>query len=180
MVGKIPFAGVKTEFEPIPPGAYESLLKDYKLGKVKSGANEGADKIDLQFMVTEEGDWHNRRLYRTCTFTADSLWAFKRTMSALGADVDWEDPEGIDPEVVAKSVLMQPCVVKTSLRDYEDEKDLDENGKPKIKQQNNVDDVVPTEARRLADAEAARVPVVEQEPVAAFSNDEPVGGRKKS
>lgn len=186
MVGKISFVGVKTEFEPIPPGAYESIFKDYKFGKVKSGANVGADSVGLQFSVTEE-DWKNRRLFRNCTFTADSLWAFKRTMAALGADVDWEDPEGIDPEAIAKSVLLAPCIVKVSIQDYEDPNDIDpETGKGRIKQQNRVDDVVPTEARRLQQQEDARANVAangeaptEEAVAAEFSNTEPVGGRKR-
>lgn len=151
MVGKIPFAGVKTEFEPIPTGTYDAVFKDYKFGKTKGGANPGTDKVDLQFAVTEEGEFLNHRAFRTCTFTPESLWAFKRVMVALGADVDWEDPEGIDPDAVCRSVMDAPCIIKITLdpEGYEDPKTGEKRPSSRL------DDVLPTEQRRL-EAEEAR------------------------
>jgi hypothetical protein len=158
MVGKISFVGVKTEFEPTPAGAYESKFIDFKFGKTKPEArNPNVDKVDLQFACTEENEWKNRRWFRTCTFTADSLWAFKRTMAALGADVDWEDPEGVDPEAICRSVHNNPCIVKVGLQEYVDENDIDpDTGKGKVKQRNQVDDIVPTEGMRARMLEEAR------------------------
>lgn len=149
MVGKISFVGVKTEFEPVPSGVYESVFSSYKFGKTKE---KQEDKVDLQFSVDEEGDWHNRKTFRTCTFNADSLWAFKRTMIALGADVNWEDPEGIDPEAICRSVFKNKCIVKVFL-DPEGFTDPVTGAK---RPSNRVDDVLPTDAMKLQIAEAAQ------------------------
>ena len=151
-MAKINFQGVKTEFEPVPGGIYESKFHDYKFGLVKTGANQGQRSVNLQFAITEEGVWKNRRLFRFCTFTQESLWAFKRTMSALGAEVDWEDPEGIDDEEVCKSVKGAPCILVVSIRENEVEDPV--THEIKMVPQNNVDDVKPTEVTRLRQAEA--------------------------
>lgn len=147
MVGKISFAGVKTEFEPVPSGIYESKFSSYKFGKTKE---KQEDKVDLQFAITEENEWRNRRIFRTCTFNADSLWAFKRTMTNLGAEVDWEDSEGVDPEAICRSVLNNPCLVKVYL-DPEGYTDPVTGAK---RASNRVDDIVPTDAMKLKMAEA--------------------------
>lgn len=153
MVGKINFVGVKTEFEPIPNGAYESEFKDYKFGKVATGKNQGADKVDLQYAVTEEGDYKNRRLFRTCTFTQESLYNFKKAMVVLGSEVDWDSPDGLDVEAICREVRGRKCIVKVSIRDYEDPK-TGEN-----RPQNQIDGFEPTEAYRaeLAEARAQQV-----------------------
>jgi hypothetical protein len=172
MAGKISFAGVKTEFEPTPAGIYESKFVDYKLGKTTGGKTPGADQISLQFSVTEENEWKNRRFFRNCVLNADSLWAFKASMAALGADVDWEDPEGVDPEEVAKSVLNAPCLVKVSIREWvPNQNDIDPTtGEPRVKPQNQIDSITPTEVTRMR----------MQEQAASFSADDsaPAKARK--
>jgi hypothetical protein len=162
MAGKISFVGVKSEIEPIPSGAYESEFVSYKVGTVKPGsANAGQMGINLQFAVSEDGDYKNHRLFRYCVMTPDSLWAFKRTMSALGADVDWEDPEGVDPEEIAKSVLHKRVIVKVLYDPEGFEDPITKERKPS----NSVQDVVPTESQQLENAEMrASLPQAAAEP----------------
>ena len=83
MVGPINFAGVKTEFEPVPDGIYECTFSSYKMGVTGQGSKApGEPKVDLQFAVTGdvegEEEFKNRRFFLTATFGADALWRFKR------------------------------------------------------------------------------------------------------
>ena len=155
MVAKISFVGVKTEFEPVPAGLYDGEFFDFKMGKTGDASKvPGSDKMNLQFAITEEGEYRNRRVFRTCTFTPESLWVFKRTMSALGAEPNWEDENGIDVEEIARSVLHVRCLLKLSIREYKDDADIDpETGEGRVKYQNNLDDVLPTEATQAARVE---------------------------
>jgi hypothetical protein len=146
---KINFAGVKTDFEPVPDGIYECDFASYKMGVTgQNSRTPGEPKVDLQFAVTGdipgEEEFKNRRVFRTCTFNADSLWAFKRTMVALGTTVDWEDPEGIDPEAVCREVQHNKCLVKVSVEDG-----LEDPITHQTKPQNRVLDILPTDALKL-------------------------------
>jgi hypothetical protein len=167
MVGKISFAGVKTTIDPIPDGIYECQFVGYKFGKTGQGAkNPGEDKVDLQFAVTGnvpgEELYKNRRLWRSCTFGADSLWAFKSTMEALGTEVDWEDPEGIDPQAVCQEVKDNLCQIKVLLDSEAIEDQVTHEKKPG----NKITGIIPTDSMKLYLSERAHAnaAVSESEP----------------
>lgn len=119
-VTKINFAGVKTTFEAIPNGEYESELVDVKKDLVKgeTAKNKGADRLNLQFKITEEGEWYNRRLFLGCTLVPESYFNIKGAALALGDDPDvWEGE--VDPEERVRSLIGNKCLVVNRQREYE-------------------------------------------------------------
>lgn len=161
---KINFQGVEANriFDPIPAGMYEHEFSSYKFGKTsQQSKNPGEDKVDLTFSVTGnvpgEEEFKGRKNFRTCTFSADSLWAFKRTMQALGSTVDWEDEDGIDPDAVCREVLHHLCQIKVSIEDYEAVDPI--TRKTVTKSRNRIDDVLPTDETFAALQAAAAEPV---------------------
>lgn len=161
---KINFQGVQTDrsFDPVPVGIYENQFTSYKFGKTgPNSKNPGEDKVDLQFTITGnvpgEEEFKGRKFFRTCTFSADSLWAFKRTMQALGTTVDWEDEGGIDPDAVCREVLNNLCQIKVSIEDYEHTDPLTKE--VSTRSRNRIDDVVPTDAMSAMLASQAAEPV---------------------
>lgn len=155
-IGKISFQGVKTEFEPIPNGEYTCSFVSWKEGITgPNSKNPGEPKMDLSFAVTGdvegEEEFKGRRLFRTVTFSPESLWAFKRTMANLGSTADWEDPEGIDVDAICREVKDNRCICKVSVEDAPPDPVTGE-----VKKQNRLLDVLPTDATRLALAEQGR------------------------
>lgn len=156
---KINFQGVESSrtFDPVPAGIYEHQFTGYKFGKTgQQSKNPGEEKVDLTFSITGnvpgEEEFKGRKNFRTCTFSPDSLWAFKRTMQALGTTVDWEDEDGIDPAAVCKEVFNNLCQIKVSIEEYEVEDPITKEMVTKYR--NRVDDVLPTD-ETLAQLQAA-------------------------
>lgn len=163
-MGKINFSGVKTEFEAIPSGIYETEFLSWKFGETGPGSRTpGEPKVDLSFSVTGdvpgEEEYKNRRFFRTCTFNADALWAFKRTMVSLGADVDWEDQDGIDPDDVCRSVHHNRCLLKIQLIQADEEGAYEDPITHERRATNRIVDVLPTDAMKVLMADRAKEPV---------------------
>lgn len=102
------------ELEPLPAGWYEARFAKFENGE----SAKGDDKIDLQFEVTEVGEYEGRKLYRTHSLLPQALWALKNTCLALGSDPeDWVGE--IDTDDIMGELIGADCRLKVSQSTYE-------------------------------------------------------------
>lgn len=116
----INFSGVKTTFEPIPKGEYESEIVDYTMGVVKGedAKNKGAKRMNVQFRVVEEGEWYNRRFFNGFTLVQDSYWAIKGTAIALGGDpAVWDGPVNVEAAFTEFVAQKARCMTRLDIRE---------------------------------------------------------------
>lgn len=103
--------------EPVPTGTYTATITKAEAGISK----KDNEKIDIQWKI-EGGDYNNRIIFDTLTFTANALFRVKNTLLALGfkktfsgavdpkmlvgktahITVDIQPGNGVDPETGEK------------------------------------------------------------------------------
>ena len=77
----------KSDYSPIPAGNYNATIFDVKSEEVKSGANAGKPRFNIQFKIV--GPAHeNRRVFGLVPlYVANDFWKTQAFFSALGYDM---------------------------------------------------------------------------------------------
>jgi hypothetical protein len=77
----------KSDYSPIPAGNYNATIFDVKAEEVRSGANAGKPRFNIQFKIT--GPEHaNRRVFGLVPlYVANDFWKTQAFFSALGYDM---------------------------------------------------------------------------------------------
>src|ERR1035437_321745 len=98
---------VKTGFEVLPEGNYKAKFVGFK--NELAPANGKTPYINLEFTITEEGDFTGRKLFAPRYLSKDSLPMLKGTLIALGCeygnvdtDEQLEAAKGADVVVTVK------------------------------------------------------------------------------
>lgn len=110
---KIDFADVK-ELTALEEGDYDATMTAAELVQ-KAGKDP---YVKLEFTCSGD-DAEGRKLFRNCSLGAASLWNFKSTMIALGADPEAFDGD-VDPEEMAKDLVGAECVLVVGQKMYND------------------------------------------------------------
>ena len=104
-------------FECMPKGEYEAIVDEYEFGTSK----KGAPMITWKFRIVE-GEFDNRVLFFYTVLNQQfGLAALKKTLIALGMDIDWGnfDPQQFTDEGEAINL---PVRLKVGIQKYEGEK----------------------------------------------------------
>jgi hypothetical protein len=108
---KVNLAGITVgEYDALPRGLYNCRVTSF----VEKTSKGGKPMVEWQFTVTE-GELKGRKIWLNNTLTKESLWAYKRTLLAVGFTE--EQLEG-DVEIEADEVLEQECVIRTDQESY--------------------------------------------------------------
>jgi len=77
----------KSDYTPIPAGNYNATIFDVKSEEVKSGANAGKPRFNIQFRLSGPGV-ENRRVFGLVPlYVANDFWKTQAFFSALGYDM---------------------------------------------------------------------------------------------
>lgn len=77
-----------SDLGPIPAGVYSATLFEVKAEEVKSGANAGKPRWNVQFRI-QGGEYDNRRVFSYIPmYVAGDFWKFESFFSALGYKVE--------------------------------------------------------------------------------------------
>jgi hypothetical protein len=112
-VPKVNLAGVKTSFDLIPDGLYDGMFTAFENKKIKNGNNKGGDMVAHTYVITEDGEWKGRKLFKNYPLTEAALWSWKGDAITLGADADALETE-IDTDDVLATVLNNSVKLKVS------------------------------------------------------------------
>lgn len=108
---KVNLAGITTgEFEALPRAYYNVRVSSF----TEKESKKGKPMVEWQFTVTD-GEFKGRRIWLNNTLTKEALWAYKRTLLAIGFTE--EQLEG-DVEIEADEVVDLECVLKTDQEEY--------------------------------------------------------------
>lgn len=97
---RVDLKGVKTTFELVPDGDYEGMFTEFKNLKIKGGDNKGKDMVAHTYVITEDGEWKGRKLFKNYPLTEAALWSWKGDAITMGAD-----PEELETELDTDDVL---------------------------------------------------------------------------
>lgn len=110
----------KSDYSPIPAGNYNATIFDVKSEEVRSGANAGKPRFNVQFKIV--GPLHeNRRVFSLVPlYVANDFWKTQAFFSALGYDM--KAGNFAVPEVA--ELLGKPISVRVKIG-------ADQNGEPR-------------------------------------------------
>lgn len=95
---------------PIPAGTYRCTVFDATAEEVRSGANAGKPRWNVQFRISE-GQYENRRLFSYIPlYVAGDFWKTQAFFTALGYDVKGEFTVPAVNEVLGKTVDVKATV----------------------------------------------------------------------
>lgn len=111
-----------TDLGPLPAGTYRATVYEAKAEEVRSGANAGKPRWNVQFRVSA-GQYENRRLFAYIPlYVAGDFWKTQAFFTALGYDVKGKFSV---PEIA--DVLGKTVDVKVTVRDAEGDYAADNN-----------------------------------------------------
>lgn len=99
------------DFSALPDGTYDCELESFenKQAKTDQSAN-----VTLKFNVTEDSEFTGRKIFVTHNLKPQSLWSFKRTCVALGADPeDFAGP--FDTDDMLGQLRSAPCRIRVTV-----------------------------------------------------------------
>lgn len=109
-----PSTGNNGPIEPMPTGTYNATVFEIKAEEVKSGANAGKPRWNVQFRVSD-GQYENRRVFSYIPmYVAGDFWKFESFFSALGYEVKGKFSV---PEI--NDLLGKPLAVRVKVREAE-------------------------------------------------------------
>lgn len=109
-----PSTGNNGPIEPLPAGTYNATVFEVKAEEVKSGANAGKPRWNVQFRISD-GQYDNRRVFSYIPmYVAGDFWKFESFFSALGYEVKGKFSV---PEI--KDLLGKPLAVRVKVREAE-------------------------------------------------------------
>jgi hypothetical protein len=83
-------------YDPVPAGSYNATIYNIEVEKVRSGANEGKPRFNIQFRISE-GQNENRRVFSYVPlYVANDFWKTQSFFKGLGFDMkagDFTVPE---------------------------------------------------------------------------------------
>jgi|TARA_R110000782_G_scaffold24891_6_gene64676 hypothetical protein len=83
-------------FDPVPAGSYNATIYNIEVENVRSGANEGKPRFNIQFRISE-GQNENRRVFSYVPlYIANDFWKTQAFFKGLGVDMkagDFTVPE---------------------------------------------------------------------------------------
>jgi len=93
-----------TDLGPIPAGIYGATLFEVKAEEVKSGANAGKPRWNIQFRI-QGGQYDNRRVFSYIPlYVAGDFWKFENFFSSLGYKVEGAFKVPAINDILGKSV----------------------------------------------------------------------------
>lgn len=95
------------EFPTLPAATYEAAFSEWK-------NDDKGENVTLIFIVTE-GEFLNQKLFTNRNLQPQSLWSFKKTTVALGADPELFVGE-FDTDEILQGVQGAACRLKVSIR----------------------------------------------------------------
>lgn len=102
-----------TDLGPVPAGVYTATVFEVKAEEVKSGANAGKPRWNVQFRLT--GQYDNRRVFSYIPmYVAGDFWKFESFFSALGYKV-----EGAFEVPAINDILGKTIDVRVKIREAE-------------------------------------------------------------
>ena len=111
-----------TDLGPIPAGTYTATVFEAKAEEVRSGANAGKPRWNVQFRISG-GQYENRRLFAYIPlYVAGDFWKTQAFFTALGYDVKGKFSV---PEVA--DILGKAIDVKVTVRAAEGDYPADNN-----------------------------------------------------
>jgi len=107
----------QSDLGPLPAGTYVCTIFDATAEEVRSGANAGKPRWNVQFRVTE-GQYENRRLFAYIPlYVAGDFWKTQAFFTALGYDVKGEFTVPDIRDVQGKSIDVK-ATVREAQGDY--------------------------------------------------------------
>lgn len=76
-----------------PAGSYEVIFTDYKMKKTQKGDDMAVLELTIDDADEDNADYNGLKLWQNLVLTPKSLFQFKRSAIALGADA--EDLDGV-------------------------------------------------------------------------------------
>jgi len=110
------------EFEQLPEGIYPAKLEKWENKETKSG---DSINVNMTFVVTE-GECEGRKGFLSRNLKPQSLWSFKKTAVALGADPEAFVGE-FDTDEIMVDLVGEECRIKV-----EEQKEGDYAGRTQI------------------------------------------------
>ena len=107
-------------YDPVPAGSYNSTIFDIKLEEVKSGANAGKPRFNVQFRLSDQGVENRRVFSYVPLYVANDFWKAQAFFKALGYDM--KSGKFTVPEVA--DLLGKPIGVRVKIG-------TDQNGQPR-------------------------------------------------
>jgi len=93
-----------TDLGPIPAGVYAATVFEVKAEEVKSGANAGKPRWNIQFRI-QGGQYDNRRVFSYIPlYVAGDFWKFENFFSSLGYKVEGAFQVPAINDILGKSV----------------------------------------------------------------------------
>ncbi len=108
----------------ITPGTYAAKFDEFE---EDVAGTDGSPMYKMTFVITEEGEFKGRKVFRNHSLKEAALWAFKKTCIALGADPEaFTADEEIDTDELLADLQGADCrvVLKTKKYEGEDRTDL--------------------------------------------------------
>lgn len=90
----------------IPEGVYDATFTEFKL--IPESKASGQPYFRLTFTLQDE-EYQGRKAYVNHSFTPEALWAFKRTLVRLGAEVDVLNDPDTEVDEVMSGLIGAPC-----------------------------------------------------------------------
>lgn len=103
-----------SDLGPIPVGTYDATVFEVKAEQVKSGANAGKPRWNVQLRI-QGGQYDNRRVFTYIPmYVAGDFWKFESFFSGLGYKV-----EGAFSVPEINDILGKPVSVRVKIREAE-------------------------------------------------------------
>lgn len=116
-VVKVSFAGAN--FSVIDDGTYEAELEKHKTVPHPKDDPKGSPYVALTFIITEDGEYVKRRLWRNYSLKPEALWALKETMINLGASPDVFEGDEVDIDEELTNLYGEGCRVDVGVSEYQ-------------------------------------------------------------
>ena len=124
-----PSSSTPTDLGPIPAGTYSATVFEIKAEEVKSGANAGKPRWNVQLKVSD-GQFENRRLFSYIPmYVAGDFWKFESFFSALGFEVKGEFSVPEINDILGKSLDVR-VKVREAQGDYPESNEVSGFNKP--------------------------------------------------
>lgn len=107
---------------PVPKGNYNVTIFDVKTEEVKSGANAGKPRLNVQLKIAD-GQYENRRLFVYIPlYVAGDFWKTQSFFEALGYSVKGEFKTPSPQDLMGK-----PLVARVTVREADGQYEADNN-----------------------------------------------------
>jgi len=106
---RVDFSQVE-DFEPLEKGEYLCMIEEVRF--VQAQSEDKYDYLNVQLVVTEDGEYKDRKLWKVWSFSPRALWRMKQDLENIGVetgdfDVTWDEETDLvtEPELAGMPVL---------------------------------------------------------------------------